>query len=421
MIKFPYAEVSGRVIHVDDAEKGQEFVCVSCRQEMSLVNGDVRVRHFRHKADAEDCDPDCTLHKTAQALVAQGFKDAIEAEQEYMLTYLCNGCEKTAMHNAALPGATIKCEDESLIPEARPDLVIRDSDDYPIILEIVVTHDLEDETRSRYEESGIPVLSRKFKSPDDLKGLESTFAVHNTDASDDFLLNTEGLCAECIAADNDREEKRFENGKRFVDRAIELLERGPGTRPKFKKWSCRGLDSYDEKIWEEAKKLVALGFHQVEEEVFKLPINKNKGVSLVAEIIVARAPRIPDIPNSVLVFISLFRGNLEEDLRRYVNPGVLHGKDRVVFKDRLLPRTSILCRTSSIRKFSTESGRRMLQYVEDKVIPYLKSKGVGVVVGGIRFWPSSIPPRLGCTNSFSANNIGRYELIRLMTNRFRGG
>ena len=128
-IRYPYAGVAGAVVHIGDAKKSQQFVCLGCNQAMRPVQGESRAWHFRHRPDAEKCDPDRALHQMAQRIVAQSFESAVENKQEYRLTRRCKDCGNAAMdRNAASPDATITVEDASLIAGTRPDLVIREAD-----------------------------------------------------------------------------------------------------------------------------------------------------------------------------------------------------------------------------------------------------------------------------------------------------
>ena len=265
-ILYPYADAAGEVVYIDNAKKEQQFVCLGCNQAMRPVQGKDRVWHFRHLPDAEKCDPDSTLHQMAQRIVVQSFKSAVDTRQEYRLTLMCSSCGETAMdHNVASPDATIAAEDASLIAGIRPDLVIREADGRVTILEIVVSHDLEDETRASYKASGIPVLSKSFKEFDDLKGLESIFAA---DSSLNVLDSSGKWCEKCEAAFERRkrivdqakefDDLNFERRKRIVDQAVAQMKSRPSTTPLFKTWRT----TYQKKSMEKAKILSEFGFQQ---------------------------------------------------------------------------------------------------------------------------------------------------------------
>ena len=318
-ILYPYAGVAGEVVHIDNAEKSQQFVCLGCNQAMRPVKGEKRAWHFRHLPDAK-CDPDNALHRMAQRIVAQSFKSAVEKKQEYRLTLMCKNCGEAAMdRNAASPSATITVEDTSLISGTRPDLVIREADGRVTILEVVVTHALENKTRLSYKESGIPILFKTFKEFDDLKGLDSSFAA-------DSSLNTEDLCEKCKADDERRKlkefdvearrdqdfvqrqsferpkrkesdveptftadslintedvyekcEAAFERRKRIVDQAVARMKSRPSTAPRFERRLFK-----TPKAMANAKILSKLGFQQSKKDplLFGFPIHIHQGKSI---------------------------------------------------------------------------------------------------------------------------------------------
>ena len=206
---------------------------------MRPVQGTLRTWHFRHLPDAVECVPDKALHQMAQRLIAQSFNKAVEAGREYTLSLVCSSCRDrndvyrdppdsmdaepiigVAMkRNAATPGATVALEDSTLVPGTRPDLVIRESDGQVTILEVVVTHDLEGQTRSAFESSGIPLLSKTFYGFDELNSLDNIFKA-------DSGLNLVDLCRTCIERD------RLENERFCCVNCGVVHGSAPSSRPK---------------------------------------------------------------------------------------------------------------------------------------------------------------------------------------------
>ena len=253
-IKYPYAEAAGEVVHIDDADKKDQFICLGCEQKMRPAQGKKVAWHFRHLPDAKEvCDPDRSLHQMAQRIVEQNFNSAVKKEgQEYRLTLICPICKEYAIdRNVATSGATIKPE-EVLVKRTRSDLVIRDPDGKETILEIVVTHDLEDETDARYRESGIPVLLKKFEQFGDLEGLDSVFAA---DKSLNVLSASE-QCDKCVAT--------LEPWKDVVAKAIARMVRNTSTTPRFKAHNI-GRGHWNRRQRADAQTLSELGFEQSSE------------------------------------------------------------------------------------------------------------------------------------------------------------
>ena len=66
-------------------------------------------------------------------------------------------CERALAWNIARPDTAIAVE-QSIVEGTRSDVVIDRGPKGPLIVEVVVAHDIEEPTRARYERSGIPVF-----------------------------------------------------------------------------------------------------------------------------------------------------------------------------------------------------------------------------------------------------------------------
>ena len=125
---------------------------------MMAKRGQQRAWHFAHKPPTSGCaDPDRALHETAKALVVQGLTDAQANGTEYRFGFACRVCEESLAWNIARPDTTIAVE-RSIVEGTRSDIVIDRGTKGPLIVEVVVAHDIEEPTRARYENSGIPVF-----------------------------------------------------------------------------------------------------------------------------------------------------------------------------------------------------------------------------------------------------------------------
>ena len=159
-IRYPMAyRRPYQVAHISQAEKGKRYLCLGCDEEMIPRQGKIKRHHFAHGALAERCDPDNALHETAKAAIRQGFLLAQERGADYPVEFPCETCGHTTWTNAAVEGASIAAE-RSVVHRTKSDLVITKEDGASprIIIEIVVTHDLEEETAQRYRDSGVPVI-----------------------------------------------------------------------------------------------------------------------------------------------------------------------------------------------------------------------------------------------------------------------
>ena len=170
-IQYPVAY--GRpyeTVHIEDAQRGRAHFCFGCDREMVIRRGHVRRPHFAHKAGFVRCEKDNTLHEAAKAFICQGFLHAVTTGAEYQVGYPCKGCKTPISVNVAIEGASIASE-RVVVKGTRSDLAIFQPDGSPrVIIEIVVTHDLERDTKQRYEEANYPVVTVE-PSWDTLPGL----------------------------------------------------------------------------------------------------------------------------------------------------------------------------------------------------------------------------------------------------------
>ena len=159
-IQYPMAyQPPFEVIHIGDASRGGNYICLGCDEEMIPRKGQIKRRHFAHKAGLKECNPDNALHETAKAAICQRFMSAVQLGQEYLVQFPCSRCRQPIGVNVASQGAAIATE-TSVIQGTRSDLVITkvDGKSPRVIIEIVVHHDIEEPTGERYRDSSIPVI-----------------------------------------------------------------------------------------------------------------------------------------------------------------------------------------------------------------------------------------------------------------------
>ena len=220
-ILYPLARgKTGKAVHIGEALKGSPYECFGCSVPMVARQGAKRQWHFAHKPPFERCaDPDKALHDSATAMIIRGFRDALERQSEYRLGCPCEGCGRTVSRNVAVPGASMEAE-KSIVAGTRSDLVVGQADKGPVVIEIVVTHDLEPEALEAYRESGIPVLKVR-PSWDTLFQLESEVITADT-------VNVPPVrCSECKNA----EQRHRHEQDRTRQRADSMLRRMNERRP----------------------------------------------------------------------------------------------------------------------------------------------------------------------------------------------
>ncbi len=171
-IQYPeaYVEPFCRV-HITEARRSTEYFCYGCgRQMVAHLKDDLRQKHYSHKAEAHRCNPNNALHEAAKANIVEGFICAMAERREYVTVTPCSECTAPISTNIARPGAGMASE-RVVIAGTRSDLVLYDPDP-KLIIEIVVSHDLDEQTYTKYQVSRLPVI-KIAPSWDNLEGLRS--------------------------------------------------------------------------------------------------------------------------------------------------------------------------------------------------------------------------------------------------------
>ena len=134
-------------VQIEDAQRGRPHFCFGCDREMIIKRGRIKRPHFAHKAGFVQCEKDNTLHEAAKAFICQGFLRAMVTGGKYYIGYPCERCKTPINVNVAIEGASVASE-RIVVKGTRSDLTIFQPDGSPrVILEVVVTHDLESDTQ----------------------------------------------------------------------------------------------------------------------------------------------------------------------------------------------------------------------------------------------------------------------------------
>ena len=186
----------------------------------------------------------------------------------------CDECGRIVSRNIAIPGASIEAE-KTLIPGTRSDLVVNQPGKDPVIIEIVVTHDLEPETHENYKRAGVPVLKVR-------PNWETAVELGSKIITNDTLNVPPILCAGCKDA-AERQRQQQEAARRHADSMLQRLnERKPSNPIKlpFRPWTH---DQYSRpmfphirrRVYASAIILSELGFVQAKKKpwlfLFSLP------------------------------------------------------------------------------------------------------------------------------------------------------
>ena len=271
-------ERTGEAVHIREALKGRPYQCFGCSAPMVARQGARRQWHFAHKPPFERCaDPDKALHDSAAAMIIRGFRDALERQREYRLGCPCGDCGRKVSRNVAVPGASIEAE-RSIVAGTRSDVAIGQANRGPVVIEIVVTHDLEPEAREAYKESGIPVLKVR-------PTWETLFQLESEVITDDTLNVPPVRCSQCKEAEQ-RHRREQDKIRRRADSMLRRMNErrptDPGSLP-FRPWTHDKFNrpmfpDIRRRVFVNAMILTELGFVQAQKSPWLFVFRLSGGV-----------------------------------------------------------------------------------------------------------------------------------------------
>ena len=215
-IQYPYAMYETALNHILEARRERAYTCPGCGQQLLPVLGKIRQQHFRHRPQSEQCSPGNALHHMAQMLIQRMQKEAVTTGSPYMCSTACHDCGTSINEvNIAEHESRLTLEDARTVMGTRPDIVVTGPSS-TVIIEIVVTHDLEEATREKMTESRLPVYSKELSGFEDLEELRSQISVTK-------FLNLAALCADC--EENARQQRECEEAERRRNEVAEAERR----------------------------------------------------------------------------------------------------------------------------------------------------------------------------------------------------
>ena len=155
-IQYPFAVgADGALVEIEQYKKGTSATCVGCEHPMVGRQGGQVRWHFAHAsaAAAAACSNETALHLVAKRLIVDGFTAAKRAGRPYTFTWPCS-CGYPRRHDACRAYDTAQCEVQ-VAAGTRADIAMRGV--RPLVIEVVVTHDLEDYAARIYRDADIPV------------------------------------------------------------------------------------------------------------------------------------------------------------------------------------------------------------------------------------------------------------------------
>jgi hypothetical protein len=181
--------LKSETIHISEAISGRKgYYCLGCTREMQAVISKIQYRasYFRHDAIAVKGQPKCTYsdetyrHRLAKEILAKFKSVRVPAIYKYPppgvdgLAVLIEEAKTVEAHSVGLEricyeddNGTIQWTSNKLTEEknllVRPDVTFFDSNNKPVLLiELVATHKLSDEKKSKLKRLGIDVIQIKI-------------------------------------------------------------------------------------------------------------------------------------------------------------------------------------------------------------------------------------------------------------------
>lgn len=252
-----------RVEATDEYQGVPPYYCPGCGEQMVAKTANHpnrrRRKHYAHKSRATTCSNESMLHADAKRLIAKSIRD----EPAYWITVTCGNIEytdapcKNVLSRMNLAGAD--ADTERFIVGNRADVLVRTQEGKEIIIaiEVVVHHETSPESRSRYEQSNIPVLFVRVESQEDILPLGKRIVV----TLDDYIgqLPPCDACAERakMKAENNVQEKEAERQRAVAERwrAIEeaAAERQRAREETERQQATAEAEAERQRIGEEAR------------------------------------------------------------------------------------------------------------------------------------------------------------------------
>lgn len=172
---LPYAyDCDGNLVHVDNAQKGEKYICPNCGVELLLKKSQIpegqkyhRRDHFAHKSNSDNHCSESFLHKLFKDKCAEYLREKIVAGEDIIFEWVC---EK---HSGNLLKKAVRVEVEQDLGACQPDIALFDiNGKIIIVIEVVVTHKPEQHAMNFYNENKIGCLQINVENFEDSENIE---------------------------------------------------------------------------------------------------------------------------------------------------------------------------------------------------------------------------------------------------------
>lgn len=168
IFRIPFALRAGRPIHVSEVASGfhNDCLCPECRKPLIAKKGDRNAHHFAHRGQ-HNCNAETILHLLAKQILKHRIEMAIATQEPLPLRWVCSRCQSEHQGNLVKRARTVRIETQ--LHGKVPDLTLIDqSGEACGVIEVVVTHSIEPQTRAVYLTRRIPIVEFHVQSVDDL-------------------------------------------------------------------------------------------------------------------------------------------------------------------------------------------------------------------------------------------------------------
>jgi len=172
---------NGNVVHINNAVKGVSYYCPTCKKDLILKKSGKTGKgskrpHFSHNETTSNCTPEGVLHYSFKKLLRQLLEGRLLENKAVNLNWVCNECSTdytTIPIGKNLLENTVTIKEELNLKKCRPDLALLDKNNQVVAaIEIVVTHEPEENAIQYFKEKGITLIQLNLTSENDLDNIE---------------------------------------------------------------------------------------------------------------------------------------------------------------------------------------------------------------------------------------------------------
>jgi len=166
------------IINANDALKGNEYFCPSCKSELILKKSGKtgigsRRPHFAHKILTPNCSPESVLHYSFKKMLLNIIENNLLNKIPMNIFIECNLCHAKISLN--ILGNCLFVKDKYDMKICRPDIaLIEDKNNVYAVFEIVVTHKPEENVIKYYQNNNIILFQIELNSENDLENIYDT-------------------------------------------------------------------------------------------------------------------------------------------------------------------------------------------------------------------------------------------------------